>query len=83
MPKVALRPIDKFSATVKANLLTVKGGMSDGEIGKIIGTSSNTVGNRRRNPLNLTLGEVFLLCQRKKINIADFVSGELTLKGRD
>ena len=81
MPKVYLRPVDKFKAVIAYNFDMVAGRKTMTEIGKIIGRSTQTACNRRDSPLDLTLREVFLICQHEHIDPAEFVGGELRLRG--
>ena len=83
MPKVALRQIDKFAIVIKNNLEAAKGGMTYDKLGEIMGISKGTAWARDKCPLDIKLGELFLLCQRKGIDISEFVGGELKLKGAD
>lgn len=79
MPKVLLRPIDDFEYRIKENLKLCKGGKTNEELGKAMGIKQGTARNRLLNPLKLELGEVFRLCEKQHINIADFVSKKLTI----
>lgn len=81
MPKVNLRPIDKFRATIQHNYRMVKGGRTYEELGTVIGRAKQTALNRANDPLSLTLGELFLLCQHEHISPSEFVGGELRLRG--
>lgn len=81
MPKVYLRPVDKFRAMIMHNFDMVTGKKTMVEVGKILGKSTQTACNRRDSPLDLTLREVFLLCQHEHIDPAEFVGGELRLRG--
>ena len=81
MPKVHLRPIDKFRETMKHNYMAVKGGRTYEELGTVIGRAKQAALNRANDPLSLTLGELFLLCQHEHISPSEFVGGELRLKG--
>lgn len=81
MPKVNLRPIDKFEATLRHNYELAKGGRSYEEVGAVIGRTGKTACTRYHDPLSMTLAELFLLCCHEHIDPADFVGGELRLKG--
>lgn len=81
MPKVYLRPVDKFRAVISHNFGMVSGRLTMAEIGSIIGRSTQTACNRRDSPLDLTLGELFAICQHEHIDPAEFVGGELRLRG--
>lgn len=81
MAKTALRPIDRFEQTIRHNYALAKGGMTYEEVGAVIGRTGMTANNRARDPLGMTLAEMFLLCQRAHIDPADFVGGELRLRG--
>ena len=81
MPKVSLRPIDKFADTLRRNYELVKGGRTYAEIGAVIGRTAKTACTRYHDPLSMTLAELFLLCQRERLTPAEFVGGELRLKG--
>lgn len=83
MPKTYLRQIDRFVGMIKANYMAVKGGKSFAELGRICGTCASTAYNRAKDPLELTLGEVYMLCKHEKIPITDFVGEELKLRGGD
>lgn len=81
MPKTYLRQIDRFVAMITANYMAIKGGKSFAEVGKICGVSTSTAHNRAKDPLALTIGEIYRLCQHENIPIGDFVSEELRLRG--
>ena len=81
MPKVNLRPIDCFEQMIRRNFELVKGGKSCEEIGQILGCCKMTASKRGHDPLALTLAELFLLCKHEHIEPADFVGGELRLRG--
>lgn len=83
MPKINLRPIDKFADTLRHNFELVKGGKTYEEVGAVIGRTGMTANNRARDPLSMTLAELFLLCQRAHIDPAEFVGGELRLRGEN
>ena len=83
MPKINLRPIDKFADTLRHNFELVKGGKTYEEVGKVIGRTGMTANNRARDPLNMTLAELFLLCKHEHVSPADFVGGELRLRGEN
>lgn len=51
-------------------------------MGKIIGKTGQTFGNRKRDPESLTLAEVRLICHYLKIDRADFALGEIIFNGR-
>lgn len=81
MPKVYLRPIDKFEARLKHNFDMAKGGSTFEDIGRIIGRVKSTARQRAKDPLDMTLGEMFLLCQHEHIEPAEFVGSDLRLRG--
>ena len=82
MPKVYLRPIDKFRETLRHNLNMAKGGKNYAELGRIIGRAKSTIKARMDDPLTMTLDELFMLCQHEHIDPAEFVGGELRLRGQ-
>jgi hypothetical protein len=79
MPKVSLRPIDSFEDRIKQNLVLCKGGKTNEDLAKSMGVKRSTVGNRLRKPLEMRLDEVFRLCEKQHIDIADFVGKVLKL----
>ena len=82
MAKTALRPIDSFEQLIRRNLEAATARLTCEEVGRIIGRSSRTTISKRKNdPLGMTLAELFLLCRHEHIDPADFVGGELRLKG--
>lgn len=83
MPKTALRPIDTFEQRIRNNYELAKGGKTYEEIGGVIGRSAKTACSRFHDPLSMTLAELFLLCQRAHIDPAEFVGGELRLRGEN
>ena len=81
MPKVYLRPIDRFRDNLKYNFRIARAGRSYEEIGKIIGRAKSTVKARADDPLTMTLDELFRFCQHENIEPADFIAGKLRLRG--
>lgn len=81
MPKVFLRPIDKFRDTLKFNFMLAKGGKTYEDIGGIIGRAKSTAKARADDPLQMTLEELFHLCQHEGIDPSEFISEKLRLRG--
>lgn len=81
MAKTALRPIDGFAQLIGRNLAAATARLTRDEVGRIIGRKRTTISNRKNDPLGMTLGELFLLCKHEHIDPADFVGGELRLRG--
>ena len=81
MPKVYLRPVDRFRDNLRFNFLLAKGGKTYEDVGKIIGRAKSTVKARADDPLTMTLDELFRLCQHENIEPADFIAGKLQLRG--
>lgn len=81
MPKPALREIDRFAQMISANLVAARGGKTLRQMGKITGCTYQTVANREKDPLRLTLGELYLICKHERISISEFVSYTLRLRG--
>ncbi len=77
MPKVKLSKWQETRRMFKENLKRLKGGNTNEEMGFIIGTSSVTFGNRLKNPEEMKLKELFLLCEFCNIPMSKFVSEEL------
>jgi uncharacterized protein (DUF2384 family) len=81
MPRVRLTEAERYYSLICDNLKKLEQGRSAREMAIITGVSEKTYYNRRKNPKSLTLQEVYRLCTAAKINIADFYSSELKLKG--
>lgn len=77
MPKVKLSKWQETRRMFKANLERLKGRSNNAEMGLIIGTSDVTFGNRLKNPEEMRLKELFLLCEFCKVPMSKFVSEEL------
>ena len=77
MPKVALRPIDKFEDRLRQNLQTAKGTSSNDEFGRKFGVCRQTVSNRLEQPLDLTMREFFKICESGHIDLGKFVTQNL------
>lgn len=82
MPKVTLTEAQKEKERLQRNIELIQGKRSDEFMGKIIGKTGQTFGNRKRDPESLTLAEVRLICRYLKIDRADFVIGEMTFSGK-
>jgi hypothetical protein len=83
MPKVTLTEAQKEKERLQRNIELIQGKRTNADMGKIIGATGQTFGNRKRNPESFTLAEIRLICRYFKINRADFVTGELTFSGRN
>lgn len=81
MPKVYLTEAQKEKDRLSRNIELVQGKRSNAEMGKIIGTTGQTFGNRKRNPESFTLSEVRLLCNKFRIDRSDFLTKDLALTG--
>lgn len=81
MPRVALRPIDSFEQMISDNFALARGKDSNKVIGSIMGVSEGTASNRKKEPLDLSLRELFYLCQKKHIDISQFVGCKLRIGG--
>lgn len=77
MPKVTLRPIDKFNDMILDNFTTAKGSMKTEIFGKKIKMSRNTVYARLKNPLKMNLEELFNLCEALHIDRGKFITQSL------
>ena len=82
MPKVTLTEAQKEKERLQRNIELIQGKKSDEFMGKIIGKTGQTFGNRKRDPESLTLAEVRLICRYLKIDRADFSIGEMTFSGK-
>lgn len=81
MPRLKLSEAESYYNRLGANLAKLGQGRSVDEITAILGVSQKTYYNRRKNPRELTAQEVYRLCTAAKIDIADFYTKELKLKG--
>jgi len=81
MPKVNLRAIDRFEDMLRHNYELVKGGRTYEEVGAAIGRTAKTACTRYHDPLSMTLAELYLLCKANRIDPAEFVGGELRIRG--
>lgn len=81
MPKMRATEAQKEKERLLRNIELVQGKRTNAEMGAIIGTSGPTFGNRKRNPESFTLSEIRLLCNRFRIDRADFLTKELVLLG--
>lgn len=77
MPKVTLRPVDKFNDMILDNFTTAKGSMKTENFGKKIKMSRNIVYARLKNPLKMDLEELFYLCEALHIDRGKFVTQSL------
>ncbi len=77
MPKVKLSKWQDKRKMFEKNLNHLKGGSTNEEMGFVIGVSGVTFGNRLKNPGEIKLKELFLLCDFCKVDMGRFVSEEL------
>lgn len=77
MPKVTLRPIDKFDRQLKVNIKQLRCDDSYEQFGEKVGMTGSTARRRVLNPLDLTLRELFNICQKFRISVSRFVSEDL------
>ena len=80
MPKISLRPIDKFASRIKANLNMIKGTKCNADLAAQCNVCPGTIRNRLIDPLDMTLREAYLLCEKNHIELCDFIGAELKLK---
>ncbi len=75
------RDIDVFAQRISANLIAARGGKTLKQMAKVIGCTHQTVANREKDPLRLTLGELYLICKSEGIDMTEFVGASLKLRG--
>ena len=80
MPKVYLTETQKENELLKHNLVMLQGRLNCAQMGKIIGVSKSTYINRLKEPTQLTVKELNKLCKHFRINVASFLTTELTLQ---
>lgn len=80
MKKVVLSPFQGFRMRITHNINLIKGAYTVKQFGDKVGLKEGTARNRLKNPLSLTLAELFIICERYHINIADFVGKDLKIQ---
>lgn len=79
MPKVMLTEKDKDHNRLVENLRTLQGRRSPREMGAIIGKGRTTYYSRLDNPEELTYKEMKRICEFFKIDMQNFVCGQLKI----
>lgn len=79
MPKVTLTEHDAEVKRLRHNLEVLQGGMSNAEMGKIIGRSDVTYAARLRDPETLTVRELRMICNYFRVDRAKFAVGVLEI----
>lgn len=79
MPKVALTDRQKDFQRLAYNLKLLQGGRSKQEMADLLGCSLSTYVRRMRNPEELTYEEIKRLCDFSKVDMQNFVCGQLKI----
>lgn len=79
MPKAQLTERQKDFQRLARNLVLLQAGRSNKEMAELLGCSEPTYNRRKKKPEEMTYSEIKRLCDFAKIDMQNFVCGQLKI----